>query len=320
MRRSLATAFLGVAVALGAHAQQYPNRPIRIIVGFGAGGGVDVSARVVGKKLSESFNQAVVVDNRPGASGNAAGGLVAKSPPDGYTLYMASSAIAFPSLFPNVPFDVNKDFAPVSLVAMGPSVLVAHPGLPVRDIKSFLALARSRPKQVLYGSAGFGTVTQLSMELLALSAAVELTHVPYKGGGPSIIGLLSGEVHVVFSSVPGVLTQIRASKVRALGVSTQKRSTVLPEVPTLDETVLPGYNSGSWYGLLAPAKTPRAVIDLLSSEIGKVMQLPDIREGFVRSGFEPEGTTPDAFATFIRAEIAKYDAVIRKANIKPEVE
>jgi len=320
MRRSLATAFLGVAVALGAQAQQYPNHPIRIIVGFGAGGGVDVSARVVGKKLSESFNQAVMVDNRPGASGNAAGGLVAKSPPDGYTLYMASSAIAFPSLFPNAPFDVNKDFAPVSLVAMGPSVLVAHPGLPVRDIKSFLALARSRPKQVLYGSAGFGTVTQLSMELLALSAAVELTHVPYKGGGPSIIGLLSGEVHVVFSSVPGVLTQIRASKVRALGVSTQKRSTVLPEVPTLDETVLPGYNSGSWYGLLAPAKTPRAVIDLLSSEIGKVMQLPDIREGFVRSGFEPEGTTPDAFATFIRAEIAKYDAVIRKANIKPEVE
>ena len=143
---------------------------------------------------------------------------------------------------------------------------------------------------------------------------------PYKGGGPSIIGLLSGEVHVVFSSVPGVLTQIRASKVRALGVSTQKRSTVLPEVPTLDETVLPGYNSGSWYGLLAPAKTPRAVIDLLSSEIGKVMQLPDIREGFVRSGFEPEGTTPDAFATFIRAEIAKFDAVIHKANIKPEVE
>jgi tripartite-type tricarboxylate transporter receptor subunit TctC len=306
--------------ATTAHAQPYPNRPIRVIVGFGAGGGVDVSARVVGKKLSESFNQAVVVDNRPGASGNAAGGLVAKSPADGYTLYMASSAIAFPSLFPNAPFDVNRDFAPVSLVAMGPSLLVAHPALPVRDIKSFLALAKSRPKQVLYGSAGFGTVTQLAMELLALNAGVELTHVPYKGGGPSIIGLLSGEVHVVFSSVPGVLTQVRANKVRALGMSTIKRSTVLPDVPTLNETVLPGYNTGSWYGLLAPARTPRAVIDLLGGEIGKVMQLPDIRESFVRSGFEPEGTLPDTFAAFIRAEIAKYEVVIRKANIRPETD
>jgi tripartite-type tricarboxylate transporter receptor subunit TctC len=302
------------------HAQPYPSRPIRFIVGFGAGGGVDVSARMVGKKLSEILNQAVVVDNRPGASGNAAGGLVAKSPPDGYTLYMASSAIAFPSLFPNAPFDVNRDFAPVSLIAMGPSVLVAHPALPVRDIKSLLALAKLRPRQMLYGSAGFGTVTQLAMELLAQSAGVELTHVPYKGGGPSIIGLLSGEVHIVFSSVPGVLTQIRAGKVRALGLSTIKRSSVLPEVPTLNETVLPGYNTGSWYGLLAPAKTPRAVIDLLSGEIGKVMQLADIRDGFVRGGFEPEGSTPDAFAAFIRAEIAKYDAVIRKANIKPDTE
>lgn len=318
MARKLFIVFL-LTIAT-AYAQQYPNRPIRIIVGFGAGGGVDVSARVVGKKLAESFNQAVVVDNRPGASGNAAGGLVAKSPADGYTLYMASSAIALPSLFPNAPFDVIRDFAPVSLVAMGPSVLVAHPALPVRDIKSFLALAKSKPRQVLYGSAGFGTVTQLAMELLAQSAGVELTHVPYKGGGPSIIGLLSGEVHVVFSSVPGVLAQIKAGKVRALGMSTQKRSSVLPDVPALHETVLPGYNTGSWYGLLAPAKTPRAIVDQLSGEIGRIMQLADIREGFARGGFEPEGTTPDAFATFIRSEIIKYDVVIRKANIKPESE
>lgn len=258
-----------VLLCLPAGAQQYPNRAIRIVVGYSPGGGVDVSARAIGKKLSETLGQPIVVENRPGASGNAAAALVAKSPPDGYTLFMASSIIAFPSLFPNIPFDINKDLAPISLVAMGPSVLVSHPSLPAQDVKQLVALAKAKPQQVLFGSAGFGTVTHLAMELLMSSTKVSLTHVPYKGGVPSVIGLLSGEVHVLFSSVPGVLTQINARKVRAIGMSTLKRSSALPAVPTIHEALLPGYNTASWYGLLAPSGVSKSILELLSAEIGK---------------------------------------------------
>jgi tripartite-type tricarboxylate transporter receptor subunit TctC len=309
---------LPTLLCLPAFAQQYPNRAIRIVVGYSPGGGVDVSARAVGKKLSESLGQPIVVENRPGASGNAAAAMVAKSPPDGYTLFMASSIIAFPGLFPNIPFDIHKDLAPISLVAMGPSVLVAHPSLPVHDVKQLVALAKAKPAQVLFGSAGFGTVTHLAMELLMSSGKVTLTHVPYKGGVPSIVGLLSGEVHVLFSSVPGVLAQINGHKVRAIGMSTLKRSSALPNVPTIHEALFPGYNTASWYGLLAPAGTPKSISDLLSTEIGKIMKNNEIRDGFVRGGFEPEGTTPEAFAAFIKSEIVKYDEIIRKANIKPQ--
>ena len=297
--------------------QQYPSRAIRIVVGFSPGGGTDVSARVIGKKLTESLGQPVVIENRAGASGNTAAGLVAKSPPDGYTLLFSSSAIAFPSLFTNIPFDVNKDLAFISLVAMGPSVLVVHPSLPVKDVKQLVALARLRPKQVLYGSSGFGTVTHLAMEVLMSGTGVELTHVPYKGGSTSVIGLMSGEVHTLFSSVPTVLSQIQSGRVRALGMSTLKRSTVLPDVPTIAESALPDYNTGSWYGLLGPAGIPKNVLDLLSAEVGKILRNNEIRDDFVRGGFEPEGTTPEAFAAFVRSEITKYEQVIRKANLKP---
>src|SRR5262245_51475702 len=207
--------------------QQYPNRTIRIVVGFSPGGGTDVSARVVGRKLNESLGQPVVIENRPGASGNTAAGLVVKSVPDGHTLLFASSAIAFPSLFTNLPFDVNRDLAFISLVSMGPSVLVAHPSLPVKDVKQLVALARSRPKQVLYGSPGFGTVTHLAMEVIMSRTGAELTHVPYKGASTSVIGLMSGEVSVLFASVPTVLSQIQSGRLRALGMSTLKRSSVL---------------------------------------------------------------------------------------------
>jgi len=311
-------AALSLLISMPVLAQQYPNRPIRIIVGFGAGGGVDVSARTVGAKLSEALGQPVIVENRTGASGNLAGGIVARSAPDGYTLYMASSAIAFPALFPKIPFDVLKDLTPISLVAMGPSVLVAHPSLPARNVKELVALAKAKPKQVLYGSAGFGTVTHLATELLTSSTGVEMTHIPYKGGGPSIIGLLGGEVHVLFSSIPGVLGQIKSKRVRPIAVSTLKRSTALPDVPTVDESALPGYNTGSWYGLLGPAGMPKNVIDLLSGQIAQIMQANEVRTSFIRSGFEPEGTSPDAFAALIRSEIAKYDGIIRKANIKAD--
>jgi tripartite-type tricarboxylate transporter receptor subunit TctC len=302
---------------LPALGQQYPNRTIRIVVGFSPGGGTDVSARVIGRKLNESLGQPVVIENRPGASGNTAAGLVAKSAPDGHTLLFASSAIAFPSLFTNLPFDVNKDLAFISLVAMGPSVLIAHPSLPVKDVKQLVALARSRPKQVLYGSPGFGTVTHLAMEVVMSRTGVELTHVPYKGASTSVIGLMSGEVSVLFASVPTVLSQIQSGRLRALGMSTLKRSSVLPDVPTIAESALPGYNTGSWYGLVGPAGIPKNVLDLLSGEVGKILRNREMREDFARAGFEPEGTTPEAFAGFVRSEIEKYEQVIRKANLKP---
>ena len=299
-------------------AQQYPSRAIRIIVGYSPGGGVDVSARAIGKKLSESLGQPFVIENRTGASGNAAAAMVSKSPADGYTLFMASSIIAFPSLFPNIPFDIHKDLSPISLVAMGPSVLVVHPSLPVNNVKQLVELAKNKSGQVLFCSAGFGTVTHLAMELLMSSGKVVLTHVPYKGGVPSIMGLLSGEVHVLFSSVPSVLPQINAHKVRAIGTSTLKRSRVLPTIPTIHEAIFPGYNTASWYGLLAPAGTQKIIQDLLSIEIGKVMKNEEIIDGFIRGGFEPEGTTPETFTNFINSEILKYDEIIRKANIKPQ--
>ena len=308
---------LSLAVAVPAAGQQYPNRAIRVVVGFSPGGGTDVSARIIGRKLNESLGQPVVIENRPGASGNTAAGLVAKSAPDGYTLLFASSAIAFPSLFTNIPFDVNKDLAFISLVAMGPSVLIAHPSLPVKDVKQLVALARARPKQVLYGSPGFGTVTHLAMEVVMSRTGADLTHVPYKGASTAAIGLMSGEVHVLFASVPTVLTQIQSGRLRALGVSTLKRSSVLPDVPTIAESALPDYNTGSWYGLVGPAGIPKNVLDLLSAEVGKILRNREIREDFARARFEPEGTTPEAFSAFVRSEIAKYEQVIRKANLKP---
>jgi tripartite-type tricarboxylate transporter receptor subunit TctC len=303
-----------------AAAQSYPVKTIRIVVGYAPGGGVDVSARTIARRLTETFGQAVVVENRTGASGNTAAGMVAKSAPDGYTLYMASSTIALPGLFLNLPYDVRKDLSPISLVALGPSVLVVHPSVPVRDVKELVQFGRGRPGQLMYGSAGYGTVTHLAMELLQTVSGVKMVHIPYRGGAPSVIGLLSGEAHLLFAAIPGVLSQVNAGRVRALAVSTLKRSSALPAVPTIHEAAVPGYDTSSWYGLLGPANTPKHVSDLLSTEIAKIMQSPDIRDGFIRTGFEPEGTTPEAFAAFIRSEIAKYQAVIEKANIKPEAD
>jgi len=313
----LVLAALAVLSCAPAVAQQYPSRAIRLLVGSAAGGAVDISARVVGKKLSESLGQPVVIENRIGASGNIALGAVAKSPPDGYTLLMTSSVIALPSLFPNITFNATKDLAPISLVAIGPSLLVSHPSLPVKNVQQLIAFAKVRPKQVVYGSAGFGTLTHLPMELLMSSTGIDMTHVPYKGGSLSIVGLLSGEVHVLFSSLPGALSHVKQQRLRALAVSTAKRSSALPDVPTIAEVAVRGFDTSSWYGIVGPAGIPKPIVDLLSTEAAKIVRSREVREGFVRDGFEPEGTTPAAFAAFIRSEINKYEEIIRRSNIKP---
>ena len=299
-------------------AQKYPSKPVRIVVGFAAGGGTDIAARSIAQRLAEATGAAFVVDNRPGAAGNIAADIVARGTPDGHTLLMANSTIAIPSLYAKLPFDIRKDFIPVSLVALGPSVLSVHPSVAANDVKSFIALAKAQPKKLAYGSGGMGNVTHLAMELLMSMAAVEMVHVPYKGAAPSLTGLVSGEVQALFSSIPAAMTQVNAGKIRALGVSISKRSPALPNVPTIAEAGLPGYYAASWYGLLAPAGTPRAIVDALAKETSVAMRAPDIRDKMLAQGFEPVGNTSAEFAKFIAAEIPRWEKVVKNAGIRGE--
>jgi tripartite-type tricarboxylate transporter receptor subunit TctC len=318
--RSIAVAVASVCALLPASAvaQSYPAKPLRIVVGFAPGGAVDIAARAVGKSLSEAVGQTVIVDNRPGAAGNIGAALVAKSPPDGYALLMANSTISTPGLFVNMPFDVLKDLEPVTLVAIGPSVLVAHPSFPVRTVKDLIALARARPGEISYGSGGIGNITHLEMELVKSLTGVRMEHVPYKGAAPSIVGLVSGEVQVLFSSIPAALGQVRAGKMRALAVSTLRRSSALPDVPTIDESALKGYDAASWYGLFMPAGAPKNAVAAIAKEVVKIMQAPEIRQRFMADGFEPAALSPDEFSRYLREEIRKWDKIVKAAGIKPQ--
>jgi len=308
-----ATLLFGVAAA-----QPYPSRPVRIVVGFQAGGGTDIAARVIAQKLADALGVTFIVDNRPGAAGNIGADIVAKANADGYTILMANSTIAIPSLSVKLPFNVKNDFAPVSNIALGPSVLLVNPSLPVTDVKGLVALAKAKPRTLIYGSGGVGNVTHLAMELLVSMTGIEMTHIPYKGAAPSVVGLLSGEVQLLFAGIPGVLAQISAGKVRALGVSISQRSPALPNVPTIAEAGLPGYYAASWYGLMVPAGTPDSTIDILAKQIGTIMRVPEVKEKMLAQGFEPVGDTPAQFGKFISEEILRWEQVVKRAGIKPE--
>jgi len=308
-----ATLLFGVAAA-----QPYPSRPVRIVVGFQAGGGTDIAARVIAQKLADALDATFIVDNRPGAAGNIGADIVAKANADGYTILMANSTIAIPSLSVKLPFNVKNDFAPVSNIALGPSVLLVNPSLPVTDVKGLVALAKAKPRTLIYGSGGVGNVTHLAMELLMSMTGIEMTHIPYKGAAPSVVGLLSGEVQLLFAGIPGVLAQISAGKVRALGVSISQRSPALPNVPTIAEAGLPGYYAASWYGLMVPAGTPNSTIDILAKQIGTIMRVPEVKEKMLAQGFEPVGDTPAQFGKFISEEILRWEQVVKRAGIKPE--
>lgn len=314
----LSAVAVNAAVEPPLFAQPYPAKSIRVVVGFQAGGGVDISARAIGKYLTDALGQSIVVDNKPGAAGNIAANLVAKATPDGYTLLMSNSTIAIPSLFVNLPFDVRKDFDPVSLVAIGPSVLAVNPSLAAANVTDLINLAKAKPRQLIYGSGGVGNITHLEMELLQVMTGVQMIHVPYKGSAPSVIGLMGGEVNMIFSSIPAALAQIKTGRMKPLAVSTLQRSSALPDVPTLNESGLPGYNAASWYGLFAPAGTPMKTIAVMSTAVVKIMRVPDIRERFASDGFEPAGQPPAEFAKFLREEIAKWARVVKTAAIKPE--
>jgi tripartite-type tricarboxylate transporter receptor subunit TctC len=308
----------GITVSMPAAAQQYPARPVRVVVGFSAGGATDLSARFIAQKLSETFGQPVVVENRPGAGSTLASEMVARSTADGYTLLYANATVAMPSLFARLAFDVRKDLAPVSLAGYGPLVLVAHPSLPVKSIRELTALARRKPGMLNYGSAGIGSMTHLGMALLVSMTGMDLVHVPYKGSSQASIGVLTGEAQLMFSSPAAVMAQIRDGKMRALGVSGATRSAVLPGVPTIAEAGLAGYDATSWYGLLAPAGAPRAALSRLGDETIKALTTADLKERLINQGIEPAKGGVDEFAVFLDAEIAKWEKVIKAAGIPPQ--
>jgi tripartite-type tricarboxylate transporter receptor subunit TctC len=323
MKHLLSAALLATTAVVAAGptaAQQYPAKPIRMIIGFPPGGGTDIIGRIVAQRMSEGLKQQILPDNRGGASGQIGAELAAKAPPDGYTVMMAHIAAMsiLPSLYPRLPYDPVKDFATVSLVATSPNVVIVHPSLPVKNIKELIALARSRPGQIHYESSGIGTVQHLAGELFKLQAKVNLVHVPYKGGGPAIIDMVAGHVQLGFDVVPVAGPQIKAGRLRALGVTSAKRSPLFPDLPTVVESGVPGFDLSTWWGLVAPAGVSRDVIMRLHGESVKALGLPDVKERIAAAGADIVGNTPEEFGAFIRSERAKYARIVKDANIKIE--
>ena len=315
-----ATGLFNAAPSIAADAAAgYPSKAIRIFVGQSAGGATDIVARSLAQKLSESFGQAVVVDNRGGAAGSIAAALVAKSAPDGYTAAIAPSSYTInPSLYRQLPFDPAKDLAPVTLIASAPYILMVHPSLPAKTVKELIALAKARPKELVYGSGGVGSSGHLAVELFVGLAGITLTHVPYKGAGPALVDLLGGQLQLVFASVVSALPYTRTGKLRALAITATKRLTVAPELPTIAEAALPGYEFSSWFGMLVATGTPPAIVNKLQAETLKAVKAPDFAERLAREGSEGVASTPDQFAAVIKTEMAKWADVVKRSGMQPE--
>lgn len=310
---------VGCVISSSVLAQVYPSKPIRLIVGYVPGGGADAMSRLVAVKLSEVLGQQVVVDNRPGANSVIAGELVARSTQDGYTLHMVTSSHSInPVAYPKIPYDTVKDFATISELASASLIMVVNSSLPVSNVNDFIALAKSKPGELHYASAGFGNITQLAAELFSSMAGIKLIHVPYKGSGPAVIDVIAGQVAVYFPPLPSALPQVRAGKLKALAVSGSKRSLSAPVIPTISESGLPGYEAGSWYGLVAPAGTPRDIIDLLYRACIKVIQSSDTQGRMKSLGLDPVASSPEAFESKVKGDIEKWRKVFAEANIKME--
>jgi tripartite-type tricarboxylate transporter receptor subunit TctC len=311
---ALALAAASVAFAAPAlHAQQkYPEKPIRFIVPFPPGGGNDILARALQPRLAELLGQPVVIDNRGGAGGNLGTDLAAKSTPDGYTIVIASNQVTMNPAFQKLPFDIEKDFAPVALVASVPMVLVVHPSVPAHNVRDFIALAKAQPGKLNHGTPGSGTPQHIAFEAFNHAAGVKVTHVPYKGTGPAISDLLGGQVQSAIATMASVEPHIKAGKLRALGVTTPRRSQAMPDIPTIAEAGLPGYDVPLWYSILAPAGTPRDVVARLSSEFAKALQAPDVRERLSQQGFEITYANADQMADLIRRDTARWNRTIKE--------
>ncbi len=310
---------LRAAGPAAAQTRDFPQRPIRIVAPVPPGGSVDIVSRLIARKLTDSLGQSVVVDNRGGASTNIGMELVARAPGDGYTLLANTIAlVANPSLFPKLTFDVEKDFVPVSLVVNGPSIIVAHPSVPARNVKELIALAKARPGVIKYSSGGTGTLTHLGAELFKYLTRSDMAHVPYKGGGPAIAALLSGECDVSFQTVLASAGQVAAGRLRALAVTGKNRLSLLPDVPTVAESGVPNYEFQSWVGILAPTTTPPAIVKVLNEHIVKAARTPDVSANFARDGSEVIASTPEYFRKLIATEIAMWGKVIREMGLKAE--
>ena len=312
-------AALCAATGVAQASDVYPVRPIRMIVAYPPGGGTDQVGRLMADQLTQRLGQNVVVDNRGGATGNIGTELAARAVPDGYTLLMGNVApnAVNVSMFKKLGFDPVKDFSPVSLVAITPNILVVHPSLPVKTVKELLALAKAKPGALNFPSAGVGSSSHLAGELLKSLAKIDMVHVPFKGGGPALVAMISGEVQIMFATMPAAMPHVKSGKVRAIAVTTAKRSQAMPELPTIAEAGVTGYEASTWYGLLAPAKTPKPVVDRLHAETVKILAGP-ARQRLEVQGFEPIGGTPAEFSAYIKSEIAKWAKVIKDAGIPAE--
>lgn len=322
-RRSLIRYFvflltLGCGAAWGAAEPAFPVKPIRMLVGFSPGGGTDVAARIIGKKLSEMWSQQIVVDNRPGAGGLLAFDLVAKANADGYTLLATSPSFAIqPSIAPKLPYDPIRDFAPITVACASPYLLVVHPGVEAKSVKELIALAKASPDKLNYASGGIGSAQHLTAELFRLTAGIRIVHVPYKGA-VSVPDVIAGRIQMLFSGVPQALNHVQAGRLRALGVTTPARWPAVPDVPTIAEAGVPGFEVTVWYGVLATGRTPAPVVQKLNAGFVTAIRSPDVRQQLTAMGLEPVGNAPAPFAATIRTEIKQWADVIRRAGIKPE--
>jgi tripartite-type tricarboxylate transporter receptor subunit TctC len=316
--RALLTA-VAVLASTACPAQKYPDRPVRVLVPFPAAGGTDILARLFLQKVSERLGANFVIDNRAGAGGTIGTEIVAKAPPDGYTILVCSSSHTInPSVYRKLGYDPLRDFAPVTMLASGPGLLVVHPSVPARNVKELIAFAKSKPGQLIYASAGNGTPPHLAAELFKSMAGIDMVHIPYKGNVPAFVDLISGAVQVSFPTITSGLPQVRAGKLRGLGVTSKERSSVMPEVPTIAESGLPGYESTTWYGMLAPAGTPATIVRTLHDQMVAVLKLEDIREKLLVQGLEPVGNSPAEFSSIIASELTKWRKVVAAAGMKAE--
>ncbi len=317
---ALLTTLALVAISMPADAQTFPTRPVRIVVPFTPGGANDVIARVVAQRLTEPLGQQVLVDNRGGAGGAIGAELVARSPADGYTLLLANpgpNAIN-PMLQPKTPYDPIKDFSMITLMAVSPQVLVAHPSMPVRSARDLVALAKSKPGQINYGSSGTGAITHLSMEFFKARTKTNMVHIPYKGANISLTELVGGQVSVMFAALGSIQSMLGSHRIRAIGVAANERTALLPGVPTIAESGIADFEVVNWFGIVGPANIPRPIVDRLNQAINRVVQSADSKERFSTMGFVPRGTTPEELEKHIKSEIARWGSVIKSQNIKPD--
>ena len=313
-----ATSYALAAAAGAGEAEEYPVKPVRFIIASAPGGGIDIIGRLVSQKLSETWPQPAIADNRPGAGNTVATGLVVKAPSDGYTLLVQSLGVAYAGELRKLPFDASRDLSPVIPVATQPSMLGVHVSVPAKSVREFLQLARSKPGALTYGSAGAGGASHMATELLSSMAKIRLVPVQYKGIGPAMTAMLSGEVDLGMLGISTMLPHVKSGKIRALGVTGAKRSSLVPDVPTIAEAGLPGYEFEAWYALFAPAKTPRAIVAKLNADVNRLLQQPDTRQRLANIGMEPMGGSEEAFAKYFQAEIEKWAKVIKAAKIAAE--